>query len=338
MNSDEIADPTPGPLGESSASLVAAQGHRHPLQGRGQVEEGLLESTALGAQLVEHNPQFESDPADRRESMPLTSSRPSGATLTVAPSPVNRVGRRPQVLTGDADDARRSGDQFCHAQARHQPAGGDQHDMVCGLLHLIHQVTRDEHGATLGCDVGEHTAHPDDALGIKTVEWFVQDQHRRTAQQGDADGQPLLHAERKGADPTRTARGEAHLLQHLIAARRRDARGLGGPAKVRARRSTYVHGVRIEHRPHHGRRAAEPGVLHAVHQRSPSGGPIQAEDHPHRRRLARSIGSDEARHGPGRHLEAQICTAVTAPNRLVNPSTVIIDSLTNWSVGKLTEW
>jgi hypothetical protein len=79
-------------------------------------------------------------------------------------------------------------------------------------------------------------------------------------------------------------------------------------------------------------RGREPGVLRAVHQRAPIRRPIQAEDYAQGGRLARTVGSDEARDDTGGNLEAQVSTAVTPPKRLVNASTVIM-ILTDWSVG-----
>jgi hypothetical protein len=69
--------------------------------------------------------------------------------------------------------------------------------MVRGQFHLAHEMTGQEHGAALRGQSLEHAADPADAVGVETVDGFVEDQHSGVAQHGGGDPQALGHAQRQ---------------------------------------------------------------------------------------------------------------------------------------------
>ena len=48
--------------------------------------------------------------------------------------------------------------------------------MIGGGLHLVEQVTRQQHRAAMVGEVAEERSHPGDALGIEPVRRFIEDQ------------------------------------------------------------------------------------------------------------------------------------------------------------------
>ena len=86
-------------------------------------------------------------------------------------------------------------------QSRAQPAVGDDHDVVDGLLDLREVVAGDEHGAAASGVVAQEVAQPADALRVEPVGGLVENEDLRVAEQRGGQAEPLAHAERVAADP-----------------------------------------------------------------------------------------------------------------------------------------
>ena len=59
--------------------------------------------------------------------------------------------------------------------------------MIGGGLHLVEQVTRQQHRAAMVGEVAQERSHPGDALGIEPVRRFVEDQRPRFTDEGLGD-------------------------------------------------------------------------------------------------------------------------------------------------------
>ena len=85
-----------------------------------------------------------------------------------------------------------------------------------------------------------------------------------------------------------------------------DAVGGGERAQVVVGGPRGVHGPGLEQRTDLVQRRGLVARRAAVDGDAPGGGPVQAEDHPHRRGLAGAVGSEEPGHDPGTHREGQL--------------------------------
>src|SRR5205823_13252835 len=73
--------------------------------------------------------------------------------------------------------------------------------MIGGGLHLVEQVTRQQHRAAMGGEVAQERSHPGDALGIEPVRRFIEDQRPRFTDEGLGDAEALAHAKGVGPHP-----------------------------------------------------------------------------------------------------------------------------------------
>ena len=203
--------------------------------------------------------------------------------------------------------ARRALRELGHARVGDQPPAPDDEHVVGRLLHLVHEVARDDDRAPLGGEALQHRADPADALGIQAVHRLVEEQRRRVAEQRRGDAQPLGHAEREAADaPARdVGRGRPRRAPPRRALRGRPP-ACGEPAQVLARGALAVHGLGVEQRADLAHRRGELAVARG-RRRSPlpAVGRSSPRIMPHRRRLARAVGPEEAGHDAGTDVEAQ---------------------------------
>ena len=79
----------------------------------------------------------------------------------------------------------------------------------------------------------------------------------------------------------------------------REAVADGEPAQVVAGRATRVQGARLQQRAHLAERGGGVGVAVPVDGHAAGARAVQAEDHPHRRRLAGAVRAEEAGHAAG---------------------------------------
>jgi hypothetical protein len=145
-----------------------------------------------------------------------------------------------------------------------------------------------------------------DALGVEAVDRFVEEQHLGVAEQGRGDAEPLAHAEREALGAPLGHVLEADHAEHLVHAPGRDARELGQAQQVVAGGAAAVHRLGVEQRAHLTGGVGQLAVRVAADRDTSRGGVVQAQDHAHRRRLARAVGPEEAGDGAWPHLEGQI--------------------------------
>ncbi len=110
-------------------------------------------------------------------------------------------------------------------------------------------------------------ADPQDALGIKAVDRFVEQQYLRVAEQRGRDAEALPHAERKRARPLAADRTEADELEHLGDATTRDAVALRDAQQVVVAAAAAVHRLRVEQRTDLKQRTPDLAVRTAVDAR-----------------------------------------------------------------------
>ena len=142
----------------------------------------------------------------------------------------------------------------------------------------------------------EQVADPVDALGVEAVDRLVQDQRLRVAEQRRRDAEPLAHAERELARPLAGHLVQADEVDHLVDAALRDAVRLREGEQVVVGRAAGVDGPRLQQRADLVQRRGVVAVVLAVDGDAARGRRVQAEDHPHRGRLARAVRPEEAGH------------------------------------------
>ena len=129
--------------------------------------------------------------------------------------------------------------------------------MVDGGLHLVQQVTGQQHRPAPVGEVAQQPAHPGDALGIQPVRRFVQDEHLRLTDERLGDAEPLPHAEGIAAHPAIGGVGQPDEVQQVLHPPRVDARHPRGDRQGRAPGSAGVHRGRVEQRADHPGRVGQ---------------------------------------------------------------------------------
>ncbi len=198
------------------------------------------------------------------------------------------------------------GDEVLHAHVGEELAPPDDDEVVGGERHFAHQVGGDEDGAALGGQRLHQVAHPEDALGVEAVDRLVEQQHLGVAEQRGGDAEPLAHAEREALRAPAGHLVQADHAQHLVHAPGRDAGELGQGQQVVAGGPAAVHRLGVQQRADLAGGVGQSAVRVAADRDVARGGVVQAEDHPHRRRLAGAVGAQEAGDGAGSHLEGQV--------------------------------
>ena len=142
-----------------------------------------------------------------------------------------------------------------------------------------------------------------DALRVQAVGRLVEDQQLRTAQQRAGQPEPLAHAERVGLHrPAADAgRGRPAPAPRRPAGRRGAPRPAAGPLASSSGRllpagqvPVVPPGPRPARRPGGSTRRPARGIGSPSSSICAAGGQHQAEQHPHRRGLARAVGAEEA--------------------------------------------
>ncbi|EOY50370.1 hypothetical protein SLI_5662 [Streptomyces lividans 1326] len=197
-------------------------------------------------------------------------------------------------------------DEIRHAHVGHQLAAPDDDQVVGGQRHLAHQVRGDEDGAAFRGERLHQVAHPVDALRVEAVDRLVEEQHLGVAEQRGGDAEPLAHAEGEALGTPLGHVLEAHHAEHLVHPAGRDAGQLGEAQQVVAGGPPAVHRLGVQERPDVARGVRQPAVRVAADGHVARRGVVQAQDHPHRRRLARAVGPQEAGDGTGPHLEGEV--------------------------------
>ena len=196
-------------------------------------------------------------------------------------------------------------DEFGDGRVGDEPTAADHDEMVGGQGHLAHQVAGDEHGPALGGQRLEQAADPVDALRVQAIDRFVEHQHRRVAEQGRGDAQPLLHAQRETADPPSGGAVQPHQAEYLGDAASADPVAGRDGEQVVTGGAAAIHGAGVKQRPGLAQRAGQPLVRLPVDGGPPGGGRVQAEDGPHGGGLAGAVGPQEAGDPAGMNGEAE---------------------------------
>ena len=100
-----------------------------------------------------------------------------------------------RVGVGAAHEDGGAGEQLVQPTGGHHRTVGDDDEMIGGGLHLVEQVTRQQHRAATVGEVPQERSHPGDALGIEPVRRFVEDQRRRFTDEALGDAEALAHAQ-----------------------------------------------------------------------------------------------------------------------------------------------
>ncbi|EPJ35721.1 putative Bacitracin transport ATP-binding protein BcrA [Streptomyces afghaniensis 772] len=198
------------------------------------------------------------------------------------------------------------GDEGRDTHVRQELPAPDDDEMVGGQRHLAHQMGGDEDRTALRGECLHQVAHPEDALGVEAVDRLVEQQHLRVAEQRGGDAQPLSHAEGEALGPLPGHVLEAHDPEHLVHPFGRDARQLGQAQQVVAGGPAAVHGLGVQQGTDLTGGVGQLAIRVTADRHVPGRRVVQAEDHPHRRRLARAVRSEEARDGPRPHLEGKV--------------------------------
>ena len=217
-----------------------------------------------------------------------------------------RVERRPSTarLGGahDACPARRPGP--CTRAGVHEPAPGDDHHVVDGLLHLGQHVAGDQHGAALAGQVPQEAAQPGDALRVQAVRRLVEQQHAagRPAgrRPGRAAGACRARSRRRAGRPRRSRPTSASTSS---ARRSRDAGRRASTAQVVARGAARVEAGRLQRRRRPCAAGRASSAYGAADGRGPGRRPDQPEQHPQRRGLAGAVRAEEAGDPAGLDIE-----------------------------------
>jgi hypothetical protein len=92
--------------------------------------------------------------------------------------------------------------------------------------------------------------HPQDALGVESVDRLVEQDDPGFAEQCRGDAEPLAHAERERSDPAAGHRDQSDEPEDLVDERLRDGIGLGQAEQVVVGRSPRMHRLGLQHCPH----------------------------------------------------------------------------------------
>src|SRR5581483_4575721 len=164
----------------------------------------------------------------------------------------------------------------------------------------------DEDRPPLGGEPLQQMADPVNALGIEAVHRLVEEQRLRVAEQRARDPEPLSHAERELAGALPRDVVEADEVDQLVDPATRDAVRLGERTEVVERGAAGMHRACLEQRTDLVQRRLMIAVVLSVDGHIAARRPAEAEDEPHRRRLARAVRAEEAGDDPGPDGEAEV--------------------------------
>ena len=103
-------------------------------------------------------------------------------------------------------------------------AAPNDDDVVGSLLHLAHEVAREQDRPAFGGEPLQEAANPADTLGVEPVHRLIEDQDLRVSQERGGDAEALVHAQREPANAPASCFGEPDELEHFRDSVRRAAR------------------------------------------------------------------------------------------------------------------
>jgi hypothetical protein len=159
---------------------------------------------------------------------------------------------------------------------------------------------------------------PLDGLGVEAVGGLVEEQHLRRREDRAGEPEPLAHAERVAGRPLARDVLESDEPEDLVHPGGRNGRLGAEHPQVVAGAAGRMEELRVEVGAHH------PGDVIVLAQRPavPQRGAvtaIESEHQPHRRRLARAVGAEEARHHTWPQLERQLVDGTGTAVALAEP-------------------
>ena len=184
-------------------------------------------------------------------------------------------------------------DEFRGRAVRDELAAADDEQVVGRVFHLRHQVAGDEDRTPLGGERLHQVPDPHDALGVEPVDWLVEHEDLRIAEQRAGDAEPLAHAKREALGALAGHVAEADQVEHLPDPPLGQVVGLRHAEQVVVGAATAVHRLRIEQRTDLAHRPGVPAERLAVDRHGAAGGTVQAKDEAHGRGLARTVRAEE---------------------------------------------
>ena len=317
----------------AEAEAAEAEARRRPTVGRaglvllgvrGELEEGFLERAGLRAQLVQHETEARRQLADLLRGLAghvHGVGHHGGHLRTLL---LERLRQAPHLRAADTDPVPgRLRHELRRRPVEQQPALADHHEVVGHQLHLAEQVAGHEDRAAVGGEALQEAAEPVDALGVESVRRLVEQQGARVAEEGPGEAQALLHAEGELPDAPLGGRLEPDEPEHLVDAGLRDLVRRRQRPEVVVGLARRVHVAGVEERPDlpHGERHVRE-VL-AVDGRRSRRRAVEAEDHPHRGRLAGTVRPEEAGDLAVGDIERQVVDGQLGSVPLVSPDTSI---------------
>src|SRR5699024_1821700 len=177
---------------------------------------------------------------------------------------------------------------------RDEAAPGDDDEVVGRFGHLREQMTGDEDRAPLRRQVAHEMADPRHALRVEPVDRFVEDEDFWVPDERRGDA--VAWAPAQGARPEAGAAAvcEPDRGQAMIDSPGPDAVAAGHAEKMAACRLARMAGARFEKRADCAQGPDQPRIGAAVDERSTRARMVEAEQHPHRRRLPCSVRAEES--------------------------------------------
>ena len=241
-----------------------------------------------------------SAPSPRDEQRPLVA-------LDLAAARRDRRGEPLEIGGANPRGHLAAGGELGQRRLRDQLAVADHDQLVGGLVDLGEDVAGDEHGAALGGLRSQQVAQPAHPLRVESVGRLVEDQDAGIAEQRRRQRQALAHAQRVALDATV---GGAASARPSPAPRRPASAGCRPPPRAPAGGCARC-GRGGRRSPPAPRRSCAAARAIAVggsplDQRLAAARPQQAEQRPHRRRLAGAVGAEEAGHAAGLDREGEV--------------------------------
>ncbi len=184
-------------------------------------------------------------------------------------------------------------DEVRGAQVGQELAATDDDQMFGGDGHLTHEVARHENGPPPRRQRLHELADPDDAFGVEAVHGLVEHHHLRVTEHGGRDAETLGHTEREAANPLLRDLAHARHVEHLVHPLGGDAVGLAQRHEMGPRGATAVDVLGVEQGADLAHRILRAPEALPVDQGLAGLRPVEAQDEPHRRRLARTVRPEE---------------------------------------------
>jgi hypothetical protein len=175
-------------------------------------------------------------------------------------------------------------------------AATDHDQVLGGDRHLIHQVAGHEHRAALGGQLLHQVPDPQDAFRVESVHRLVQHQHLRVAQHCRGDAEPLPHSQREPACPLACHGMQTDQVDHLVNPPSGQLLRLREHEQVVVRGATGMHRLGLQQGPDRTQGFGQLPVGPASDRCRACVRAVQAENEPHRRRLAGTVRPEKTRH------------------------------------------